>query len=258
MAERNSSPRGLAAAADFLSSTLSVPGSVVFVVGNWLPVPGTAGGGLTPPGSLNTKNHKLPPASNNVLAAVRMIAGDVFFAGGAEAVAAGVVRTRGSVPGAAPPVFGTVKIGRAHCSFQHFTSLPAASAAANPGVSHIGQTTRTVFPFAGRGDSGIARLFAAASTPNGSSSSVALLAAGADLAGGVFALGAAAVGVLGALGRSLATGLGVAFVARPWLPPLPVFMFAPQNGQFSTSSSRTDCLQAGQVGNMETQFRFQK
>lgn len=43
---------------------------------------------MIPAGSLNTKYHKLPPASTNVLTAVRIIAGDVFFA---EDVAAAAV-----------------------------------------------------------------------------------------------------------------------------------------------------------------------
>ena len=117
---------------------------------------------------------------------------------------------RGSDEVLVPLFFGAVKMGSAHFSLQHFTSLPAASLGAKPGVSHIGQTSRTVFPFAGRGDSGIARLFDAASTPNGSSSS-SLLAAGADLVGAALAVEAAAVGALGVLGRSLAAGFGVAF-----------------------------------------------
>jgi hypothetical protein len=88
-----------------------------------------------------------------------------------------------------------VKIGNAHFSLQHFTSLPATSALAKPAVSHIGQMSRTVFPLAGRGDSGMARLLAASSTPKGSSESPLWLAAG-DFVGADFTGAAGATATL--------------------------------------------------------------
>jgi hypothetical protein len=156
---------------------------------------------------------------------------------------------RGSLFAAASLDLGAVKIGNAHCPLQHFTSLPAASLGANPIVSHIGQVTRSVFPLVGRGDSGIARLFAAAPTPNGSSSSEADKVA-ALLSVLLFVGVSLFVGLAAGLEPDEAAGLPAGLGAAGFPPPFPVFMFAPQNGQSTASSSRTDCLHAGQVGSM--------
>jgi hypothetical protein len=110
----------------------------------------------------------------------------------------------------------------------------------------------------GRGDSGIARLLTAAATPNGSSSS----AADEDAAlweVTVFAGGPLWDAVAAGLEPDEAAGLLAGLDAGGFPAPFwPVFMFAPQNGQLTASSSRTDCLHAGQVGSMRVLFVRQK
>ena len=117
----------------------------------------------------------------------------------------------------------------------------------------MGQTSRVVFPFAGRGDKEIARLADAAPTPNGSSSSSFLGASpGLTFAGALVGLAEAATGA----GLSFeAVGFATAFGGGA-LPGFPPFIEAPQNGQYSASSSSTDCWHAGQVGSMSGSFRM--
>src|SRR6188474_2434656 len=115
-----------------------------------------------------------------------------------------------------------------------------------PGVSHMGQTTRTMRPLAGLGLTGGAWTSDRVSTSNGSASSAS---SGAGLGFGlVRALagpGPAAFAVCAgfaadvALAAFVGAGLGLA-EGFPDIEP-------PQKGQSSTSSSRTEALQAGQV-----------
>lgn len=116
-----------------------------------------------------------------------------------------------------------------------------------PGVSHIGQTTRTMRPLAGLGLTGGAWTSDRVSTSNGSASS-ASSGAGPGF-GFVRALAgpgpAAAFAVWAGFAADvvLAAFVGAGFGLAEGLPDIE----APQKGQSSTSSSRTEALQAGQV-----------
>jgi len=116
-----------------------------------------------------------------------------------------------------------------HFLLAHLTSRPAAFFGMKPGVSHIGHSTFNRRPFIGLEAAWIAV---------------------ADFAGG-FSNGLSS-GCFG-FGRALGFGLGSAFFGLDeagFVAPGFPLIDAPQNGHSVASSSRTDCLQAGQVGNI--------